>query len=155
MRETGCVVSLKGNTAVVAMPVSGSCDSCGACMISGDGKEVLLVARNSAGASEGDTVEIEINSGRVIAAAFIIYMIPVFMTIVGFLVGNAISGGAEDATLPIGMAVAFLVVSFLGVWMYDLRLRRVERRDAVVTRVLSTEEVEERQRQEHPADLGG
>lgn len=155
MREIGCVVSLKGSAAVVAMPVSGACEKCGACMLSGDGREVLLVARNSAGASEGDTVEIEISSGRVVAAAFIIYMIPVFMTIVGFLVGNAISGGADDASLPIVLSVVFLVLSFLGVWGYDRRLRRSERRDAVVARVLSRQEVEEHQRQEHPADFGG
>ena len=42
------------------------------------------------------------------AAAFIIYMIPVVMTIIGFLVGNALTGGSETSALPIILAVLFL-----------------------------------------------
>lgn len=140
MRETGCVVSVKDDAAIVAMPTSKECESCGACLLAGEGKEVLLLARNAAGAAEGDTVEVEIASGRVVAAAFVIYVLPILLTIVGFFVGSAIAGGSEDSGLPIMMAVVFLVASFVGVWMYDLRLRRVERRQAVVTRVLETSE---------------
>jgi len=155
VREIGCVVSVNDEAAVVAMPLSKECEKCGSCMISGEGKEVLLVAHNSAGAGPGDTVEVEISAGRVIAAAFIVYMIPVILTIVGFLVGNAIAGGDENSTLPIVLAVAFLVVSFLCVWLYDLRLRRVERREAVVTRTLSGDEAAEHRRRTEPANIGG
>jgi sigma-E factor negative regulatory protein RseC len=155
VKEAGCVVSVNDDAAVVAMPMSPECEKCGSCMIAGEGKEVLLLAKNSAGAGPGDTVEIEISAGRVIAAAFIIYMIPVLMTIVGFLVGNAITGGAEDADLPIVLSVVFLVVSFLCVWLYDLRLRRVERREAVVTRILTGEEAAAHRRQTEPANIGG
>ena len=65
---------------------------------------------NDAEAAPGDTVEIEISPGRVLVAAFALYMLPVLMTIVGFLVGNTISGGSEDSPLPIVLAIAFLVV---------------------------------------------
>jgi len=155
VRETGCVVSVNDDAAVVAMPKSPECEKCGSCMIAGEGKQVLLLAKNSAGAGAGDAVEIEISAGRVIAAAFIIYMIPVLMTIVGFLVGNAIAGGAEDANLPIVLSVVFLVVSFLCVWLYDLKLRRVERREAVVTRILTDEEAAAHKRRTQPANIGG
>ncbi len=154
MKEIGRVVSVKGNAAVVALPVSGECDRCGICTAAKNGKDVLLLARNGAGAREGDAVEIEIGAARVVTAAFIIYMIPVIMTIVGFLVGNAITGGAGDANLPIVLAVVFLIVSFFGVWMYDLRLRKVERRQAVVTRVLTEDEIEDLRRIQR-VTLGG
>lgn len=140
MREEGCVVSVKDEAAIVAMPISKECESCGACLMAGSGRELLLLATNAAGASEGDRVEVEIASGRVIAAAFIIYMIPILLTIVGFLIGSAIAGGSEDSGLPIVLAVLFLVASFIGVWLYDLRLRRVERRQAVITRVIGRDQ---------------
>lgn len=140
MREEGCVVSVKDEAAIVAMPISKECESCGACLMAGSGKELLLLATNTAGASEGDRVEVEIASGRVIAAAFIIYMIPILLTIVGFLIGSAIAGGSEDSGLPIVLAVVFLVASFIGVWLYDLRLRRVERRQAVITRIIGRDQ---------------
>ena len=139
MTEVGRVVSVNGNAAVVAMRMSGTCEKCGLCLASSDGKEVLLLARNEPGASRGDAVEIEIRAGRVLVAAFALYMLPVLMTIVGFLVGSAVSGGSEESSLPIVLSVTFLVVSFLGVWLFDLRVRRTERRDAVVKRILGND----------------
>jgi sigma-E factor negative regulatory protein RseC len=155
MREIGCVRSASGDTAMVAMPMSGECKKCGICAVAAGGKEVLLEATNAVGASQGDTVEIEIAAGRVVAAAFIVYMIPIIMTIVGFLIGNVITGGDADATLPIVLAVVFLVVSFLLVWTYDRRLRKVERRQAVVTRILTEDEAREHVRSHPGAHIGG
>lgn len=155
MREIGCVISVKGDIAVVSMPMSGDCERCGACSLGRDGREALLMVRNSVGAGEGDMVEVEIAAGRVIAAAFIVYMIPVLMSIVGFVIGNALSSGDENANLPIFMAVIFVVGSFYGVWLYDKRLRRTERNEAVAVRVLSEEEAELRRKQVTPAKFGG
>ncbi|MBD3348859.1 MAG: hypothetical protein GF400_06645 [Candidatus Eisenbacteria bacterium] len=142
MKEKGCVVSVKDDAAIVAMPMSKECESCGACLLSSEGKEVVLLARNEARAAEGDMVEVEIAAGRVVAAAFIIYVIPLLMTIVGFLLGHRVVGGDPNSQLPIVLAVIFLVGSFVGVWLYDMRLRRVERREAVVRRVLPPDEAE-------------
>ena len=142
MTEVGRVVSVNDDAAVVAMGKSGSCSKCGLCMASSDGKEVLLLARNEAGAGPGDTVVVEISAGKVLVAAFSLYMLPVLMTILGFVVGSAISDGSEESVLPIALAVAFLVVSFVAVWLFDLKVRKTERRHATVMRVLSEEEAE-------------
>jgi sigma-E factor negative regulatory protein RseC len=144
MREIGRVASVSDSTAVVAMRASGACKKCGLCMAAGDGKEVLLLARNEVGAEQGDAVEIEITAGRVLVAAFALYMLPVLMTIAGFLVGNAITGGSEESVLPIVLAVVFLAASFVAVWALDSRTRKRERRDATVIRVLSDEDADSR-----------
>ncbi|MBM3307982.1 MAG: SoxR reducing system RseC family protein [Candidatus Eisenbacteria bacterium] len=155
MREIGRVVSVQGDAAVVAMPGTGSCDRCGLCLMGQDGKQFLLLARNAAGAAAGDAVEVEIAEGRVIAAAFAVYMVPVLATIIGFAVGNAIAGGAPDAALPIVLAVACLAVSFVAVWAYDLRLRKAEKRQVVITRIVSAEEAEREGKHVRPVRLGG
>ena len=51
MKEIGCVASVEGDAAVVAMPASGNCDRCGICLMAQGSKEFLLLARNAAGAS--------------------------------------------------------------------------------------------------------
>ena len=140
MTEVGRIISVNDDAAVVAMGKSGSCNKCGLCMASSDGKEVLLLARNEAGAGPGDTVEVEISAGRVLVAAFSLYLLPVLMTILGFVVGSAISDGSEESVLPIALAVAFLVVSFVAVWLFALKVRKTARRHATVLRVLSEEE---------------
>jgi positive regulator of sigma E activity len=153
VREIGCVISVKDDAVVVAMPMSGACEKCGMCIATADRKEVLLLAKNEPGASVGQHVEIEIAAGKVVAAAFIIYMIPIFMTIIGFFVGSAMAGPG-DSQLPIVVAIAFLVLSFIGVWIYDLKLRKVEQRQAVVTRILTEEEAKDRRRVQ-PISFGG
>ena len=140
MTEVGRVVSVNDDAAVVAMGTSGACEKCGLCLSTSDGKEILLLATNEAGAAPGDAVEIEISPGRVLVAAFALYMLPVLLTIVGFVVGSAISDGSEESVLPIALAVAFLVVSFVVVWLFDLKVRNAKRRRATVKRVLSEEE---------------
>jgi len=155
MREIGCVASIEGDAAVVAMTRSSNCEHCGLCLMAREGRDFLLLARNAAGASLGDTVEVEVKAGRVVAAAFAVYMIPVLATIGGFFLGNAIAEGSPRSQLPIGLAIAALVVSFVGVWLYDLRLRRAERRQAIVTRVLSAEEAEQERKKVTPVRFGG
>ncbi len=142
MTETGHVISVSGDSAIVAMRMSGDCKKCGLCMKSSDGKELHLLARNEVDAAQGDVVEIEISPGRVLVAAFAVYMIPVLMTIVGFVVGSSLAEGSEESFLPIGLAMAFLVTSFVIVWLFDRRIRKTDRKDAVIRRVLSEDEVE-------------
>jgi sigma-E factor negative regulatory protein RseC len=142
VREIGRVATVKQDAAVVSMPMSGACKRCGVCMVSGDGHDVLLLAKNDAGAEEGDHVEIDISPGRVISAAFIIYMVPVFLTIAGFAVGLRIAGGDEESVLPIVLAIVFLIGSFAAVALYDAKLRRVERLEARIIRVLTEDEIE-------------
>lgn len=140
MKEVGRVVSVNDDAAVVAMGTSGACEKCGLCLATSDDKEILLLATNEAGAGPGDAVEIEISPGRVLVAAFALYMLPVLLTIVGFVVGSAISDGSEESVLPIALAVAFLIVSFVIVWLFDLKIRKAERRRATVKRILTEEE---------------
>jgi positive regulator of sigma E activity len=142
MIEYGSVVSVNDDAAVVEMGMHGACKKCGLCQTSSGGKTVLLLARNAAGAAVGDAVEVEISPGRVLAAAFVVYLIPVVMTVIGFAVGSALSDGSEESALPIVLAVVFLVASFLGVWLYDARVRKSDRRDAAVRRVLGEDEAE-------------
>ncbi|MCD4690641.1 SoxR reducing system RseC family protein [bacterium] len=154
MREIGRVATVKHDAAVVSMPMSGACERCGVCMVAGDGRNVLLLAKNEVEAVEGDYVEIEISPGRVIAAAFIIYMIPVFLTIAGFVVGHWLSAGDESSTLPIVLAVAFLISSFVGVALYDARLRKVERHEARIIRRLSDDEIREHEHHVQTVTMG-
>ena len=154
MKEIGHIISVKGDAAVVVVPTSGECERCGICMVASGGREAILLARNPVSAEEGDTVEVEVKAGKVIAAAFVIYMVPVIMTILGFVLGNTMTGGAQDADLPIVLAVAFLAASFVGVWLYDRHLRKAERTQATVVRILPDDEANDHPRVES-VTLGG
>lgn len=76
---------------------SGDCHKCSGC---GAAQETLLLtANNPIGAKVGDLVFIESGSGPVLAAAAVLYMLPVVLFFAGYLLGaqlwdmGALTGG--------------------------------------------------------------
>lgn len=89
---------------------SGDCHKCSGC---GAAKETLiLTAKNPIGAREGDLVVIESASGPVLAAAAMLYMVPLVLFIGGYLLGEHLWGrgplmGLLGFALGIFSAVAY------------------------------------------------
>ena len=78
---------------------SGDCHKCAGC---GAAQETLLLtARNPIGARPGDMVVIQSQSGLVLAAAAVLYMLPLVLFFLGYLVGTllwsqgALAGGVS------------------------------------------------------------
>ena len=90
---------------------SGDCHKCSGC---GAAKETLtLTAKNPIGAGEGDLVVIESASGPVLAAAAMLYMVPLVMFIGAYLLGEHLWGRG-----PLCGALGF-VLGILGAVVYD------------------------------------
>lgn len=89
---------------------SGDCHKCSGC---GAAKEtIFLTAKNAIGAGPGDLVIIESGSGPVLAAAAVLYLLPLVLFIAGYLVGVQLwqLGGLVGAAaflLGIAGAVAY------------------------------------------------
>ncbi len=67
---------------------SGDCHQCAGC---GAAQEtMLLVAQNPIGAARGDLVLVEAKSAPVLAAAAVMYMLPLLLFFAGYLAGSLI-----------------------------------------------------------------
>lgn len=87
---------------------SGDCHKCSGC---GAAKQtILLTAKNPIGAAEGDIVYIQSESGPVLAGAAVLYMLPLVLFFLGFLMGAARDIGAVmgGVGFVLGIAVATL-----------------------------------------------
>lgn len=88
---------------------SGDCHKCSGC---GAAQETLILdARNPIGAKPGDLVNIEAESGPVLAAAAVMYILPLVLFLTGYAIGSlwglgALLGGV-CFVLSIGIAVAY------------------------------------------------
>ena len=90
---------------------SGDCHKCSGC---GAAKETLvLTAKNPIGAKEGDLVVIESPSGPVLAAAAMLYMVPLVLFIGAYLLGEHLWSKG-----PVFGALGF-VLGILGAVVYD------------------------------------
>jgi positive regulator of sigma E activity len=127
MLEEGIVreVSEDGTSARVEVEVSAVCTSCanrGSCAAHAEeGTNVTLDARNSAGASPGERVRLEMNPENVWLAAFLVFVLPVLFIMGGYALGCV--GGINSSWPYVGAAVG-LVAWIALVLSVGRRLRR-------------------------------
>ncbi len=100
-------------TAWVKTTRSSACESCSsrhACQTGGSGKEMEVEAINTVNARVGDRIVLNIATGSLIKATFLLYVFPVLAMIAGAFVGQAIAG-LNDLD-PSGMSALFAFLFF-------------------------------------------
>ena len=138
MEQTGIVEECNDGMAKVKVLRSSACgDSCASCGMCAN-KETVIEARNDCGAHKGDRVLLNMSSGKVLNAAFLAYIVPVILLVLGCVAGDYIFGG-ETAGILCGFAL--MIVSFIVMHLLDKRLRsRYCPSISGIIRTLQTEE---------------
>ena len=97
---------------------SGDCHKCSGC---GAAKEaILLTVENPIGASVGDLVNIRSETGPVLKAAAVLYMLPLVLFFAGYALAAALDqSGALFGTLAFVLSIVLIVV-------YDRRMAKKE-----------------------------
>ena len=87
---------------------SGDCHKCSGC---GAAKEaILLEAKNNIGAKPGDLVMIESETGPVLKAAMVMYMLPMVFFFGGYAIGAVWNIGAWIGCLAFAASIGLAVV---------------------------------------------
>ena len=87
---------------------SGDCHKCSGC---GAAKEaILLEAKNSVGAKPGDLVTIESETGPVLKAAMVMYMMPMVFFFSGYAIGAIWNIGAWIGCLAFAASIGLVVI---------------------------------------------
>ena len=144
MRTKAKVISLNGELAVVETQRVSACEGChkaeegngcSVCTLMGASDRALQAkAINRAGARVGDVVWIESATSRMMLYAALVFLLPLFMAVVGFGVAFAVT---ENSTWHLlGGAMGF-VLSFIVVFLYS-RLVGKTRCDIEITEVISS-----------------
>lgn len=153
MQELGIVTALHGSQAEVRITRLTACATCGKCGHGLDApREMIVNARNGAGAAIGDAVRLHVEDVSFIKASAIVYGVPLVAVLLGFLIGGAIKtpSGANLAG-PVG-GLTFLA-SLVLVWLYDRRLRAAGKGQAVIVQVYGPgQEGDACEQADHPDD---
>lgn len=121
MEQIGQVVEIIGEKAKVLVKRHDVCSNCGGCGISLSGKgENYLEALNTVNAAVGQTVRVASDTGQVLKASFVVYIVPVLSLLAGIALGQQFGG--EPAGLILGLV--FLLLSYLAVRAYDRKVAR-------------------------------
>ena len=91
----------------------------------GQHPEIVVEVPNTIGAGPGDAVRLAIESGNVLRAAVVVYVVPLLVAILGFLLASYLAGPAGfpayREALGIAGAAVGLILSFVWVASYDRR----------------------------------
>jgi sigma-E factor negative regulatory protein RseC len=127
--ETGKVVEITGDDTIVLVSRSTACAGCSAknaCHAFGTNSEARIIVDNHIGARVDDVVDIGVTEGGLVAASFIVYILPVAALFVGAGLGTWIAGriGIESGGISALMGLLFLGVGFLAIRLMDPHLKK-------------------------------
>ena len=137
MDRAGIVVSQMGDYSKVKLVRHTACGNCGACQLGDEQKDIMLVAKNSAGAKMGDLVEVTMATDSVLSAAFIMYVIPLAGLMIGLLIGQALFNGSDVYSALSGLVLMSLM--FLVIKLNDKKFLKNDKYTAHILKVLQSE----------------
>jgi positive regulator of sigma E activity len=121
MRSIAYVVKTGPEGADVLLGKHAQCVRCGGCLAAADDTQRRIKVSNEIGAAEGVRVEIEVSPGLLVGAAFLMFMLPVFVALAGGYAGYRLAGalGGPPTLIGIGLgclafAASFLVLKVMG-----------------------------------------
>jgi len=122
MQGTGKVIKTEGNTIYIQTEKKVACNYCHACSQQKD-KNILKIQHDKP-LKEGDSVNISIPHNLVIKFTILMYVIPLFLFIFAYLIGDAIARylSASTNTLILSgtvSAVVSLTVYYIFLKWYD------------------------------------
>lgn len=115
MKSNGKVIGINGNRIKLKMFKESSCAHCSGC---GDANKMAreLEVTYDGEIELGDIVTFELEDAKMLKIGFIVYVLPVIIMILGFVIFMKL-GFSEN--ISVFGAFAFLVLSFVGLHIYD------------------------------------
>ena len=115
MTEFGVVLNVKDDFAQVRVGRNSACASCGKCGMTEKQKHVDFYASNAVGASQGDTVELDIPEGNSAKLALVAYFIPLAPALALLFLALGLKWAEWIAILLFiaGLAMGFAVLSII------------------------------------------
>ncbi|NLC53145.1 MAG: SoxR reducing system RseC family protein [Firmicutes bacterium] len=142
LEKEAWVVAVNGDEVRLRYTRHSACRKCGACLVLGnnlDDQEIVL-PKDQLDLAKGDRVAIRLKDSSIIKASFMVYALPLFFFILGYL------GGARLGTVLMGEAwteaggllggVLGLALTYGGLNLYDRRLQKAARYQPYIARVL-------------------
>ncbi len=134
MEEIGVVKEVRGGQAQIEIDPSNMCGTCvnkEACQLGESAVKRYLWAQNHAGARVGDLVQVELEEGKAVFSAFMIFILPVITLIGGYLLSRPFGEGWGIVGAFVGLGAGLLIVRFM-----DVFFGRQHNFQPLVTRIL-------------------
>ena len=127
MDQVGYITNINGDIAEISVKRSSSCgDKCSSCKGGCSVQGMSIKSKNTLGAKVGDYVEIRTQTNIVLKSAFIVYVLPLVMLIIGVFIGITIFanlGYNNYESLGFVVGLIFLGMSYILLKVIDKRIK--------------------------------
>lgn len=135
MTESGTVIRLDGNFALVRIDKKAMCDSCRMCAFPKGEKHFDVRVENTLGAKEGDLVELSLHGHAALTSSVIVYLVPLVLAALGLLLGKLF----QNELISLFLCLIFLSLGYILVNRIDKKIRSKKHFAPVMTAVFSLE----------------
>lgn len=133
MKEQGIITKVvSGKVVEVAVKKNEACAKCGLCHEKEEGL-MAIEAINEIGARREDMVEIEIPLQEVVKGSVVVFLLPVFFLVTGYLFGLSLTGREGWGIL---CSLVFLFFSFYVIRWYDKNVQQKGNLRAKIVRIV-------------------
>lgn len=144
MKQTGVVIGLDGNKAMIKMQRHTACGDCGACQVSKNQLNVTLEAENAVGAKTGDFVEIDMETMDFLSAVILVYLFPLIALIVGIFAGYygvRFLGFADLTAQGIGAVIGIIAaaLTYLVIRLNEEKLKGKKKYKPIISNIVEKE----------------
>ena len=118
MKEWGKVVRIEEGKGIIQLESRGGCKFCGMsgyCRSTGTGTRELKLGLGGKEITQGDVVEIETPARSLLAAAFLVFILPLLLSIATYFVVYSLTGRTGSGLL--GFFGCFVLSEFLIAWI--------------------------------------
>ena len=131
MEQIGVVKKTENNFAYVAVNRVSACgENCAHCKGGCTPSNVTAKAENPIGAEAGDSVKIETDTGKVLFASFVLYIVPVLLTIFFAVITKAMT---DNALVLIMVSCAVFFGVFLLIHKWDKKIAPIP----IITKIVN------------------
>ena len=140
--EQGIVLRADAEAAWVKTVRSSSCEGCtakGACHSMDGGNEMEVKALNTAGARAGDRIVLSFETASLLKAAFLIYVFPIILLIVGAALGQMLAPFIEFSPSALSALLGFAFF-FSALFIMKSRANKMAKKNAYqpkITKILT------------------
>lgn len=138
MEEEGVVLKIEPTCIYVLMKEKSHCAKCGVC-IKDERKRFILRLNNSVRVKVGDKVKVSLEFKYILAASFIIYIVPLFGLLLGYFLGCGLTFLIKinyEQVIEVILSILGLIVAFIIIHQYDKRLFKKGKFTAKIVKVL-------------------
>ena len=122
MKHNAIVIKTDGDKATVSVLREEACSHCAGRVVCGTAKKFDVTVKNPVSAVVGDTVVIENSSGNVIAYSALVFLAPVALALICYLIFSHISAALSYAMTALGFVLPFVIAFVIDQKNRDKRL---------------------------------